>query len=207
MAEFLQCNIILVDNIEDASKFFQIMFESPVIQMMSPFQYSYQKISEKSTLTLVDVALCDEKMIAALSLVAVRRIFVLDDLAKYPSRINALGKSVKDGQTSYVIEGPEHIVVHLSSNKTHTSPHELLINSFKSITIESECDDNNQLTSQINARRMSMSHARPIIHTLEVSLQDKNSINGLIPCPPNSRKAIPFETDVMIFNLRPIQCV
>ena len=88
-------------------------------------------------------------------------------------------------------------MIHLSSvsRKKKYQSHELLMMALH-ITPDANDDDEEDLSAAISAKRFSVSHARPPIHTLDVHLQSDDSPFGLVPCPPNSRTPTPFETDL-----------
>jgi predicted enzyme related to lactoylglutathione lyase len=201
MAHISPMDVILVDNAQLVCAFFQGLFAINLIKHNQPCVYYVQKIGANDTIVLVESGSCDENICSKLSMTSVRHLFVIvDNFQELMLRATASGGQVTEskvdndsGKSSCTIEGPEGIVVYISS-LTRTggiiSPHEWLMSTIAAQSVEEEAIDDDVMSS---SRRLSLPHARPIIHTLDVSLMSKK---GFIPCPPNSRKATPFETDV-----------
>lgn len=129
----------------------------------------------------------------------------------YGCRALQFGAQVTESNIDYernsgdmcVIEGPEGIIVHVFSNgKTGAliSPCELVM---KALLSKPEHDDDRKASSPPESASgpSGVSNPRPLIRTLDVGLQSDYHPLGFISCPPNSRKAIPFETEVLSFNI------
>jgi hypothetical protein len=99
----------------------------------------------------------------------------------------------KNGGDMCVIEGPEGIFFHIFSGAfvASRSPSELLINSLLN---KQELNDDVMTTAK--RAEVKPVNPRPIIRTLDVALQSDYHPLGFVPCPPNNRKPIPFETEV-----------
>jgi predicted enzyme related to lactoylglutathione lyase len=200
MSYFAPVTLIVVNNPQSTSNFFQSLFNCPFTSHASPCSHHIQKISNMASLILIDSSLCDEDILEKFAVTAVRSIYIYVENCN-EMMLRAIGcggqviESKIDVEHDYgtcTIEGPEGILIYVSSAPrngfTQQSPTEWLMSK---VALTNEDQDRPE-PAKIPSQRMSF-HPRPIIHTLDVSLLSKN---GFIPCPPNSRKPTPFETDV-----------
>lgn len=158
--------------------------------------------SSVSYLILIDSSSCDEKILNKLSLCSVRCIFLyVDNLQEIMLKAIGCGGQVTESKidsegnkSTCTIEGPEGIILYVSTiPKNGQPPNEWIVSTIASSRTE---DEDEETRAKIATPRLNF-HPRPIIHTLDVSLLSKS---GFVPCPPNSRKPTPFETDVNYFS-------
>jgi hypothetical protein len=198
----MPCAVLLIESPELVCQFFQGLLMTEIQTKYQPCLHYVQQISEQTTIVMVNSSACEDTTIRSVSLVAVRKVFVLvANIEGLVLRASECGGQVIESNIAggtCTIEGPEGIIVEAcvkaKLNGGGMDSATWLMHSLLKKTGDE--DEESDLSAQISASRKSIAHARPIIHTLDVTLMSKHHPQGFVPCPPNSRRPIPFETEV-----------
>ena len=191
------CAVLLIRCPEIVCPFFQSLLQTDIDTCYQPCLHYVQRVSSQSTVILVNSTACEEATLRSISLVAVRKVYlVVNNVESLVLRATECGgqvieSNIESGTCS--IGGPEGLVVYACSRTGKLSGSTWLMNSL--LGQAGDTDSDSELSAQLTASRKSIAHARPIIHTLDVSLMTKHHPQGFTPCPPNSRRPVAFETE------------
>jgi hypothetical protein len=210
MSYFAPITLIVVNNSQSTCHFFQSLFNIPFVSHSIPCHHFVQKLSPMATLILIDSSLCDEEILEKFATSAVRQIYIyVENCHEILLRATGCGGQVieskidvNNNQGTCAIEGPEGILIYVSSIAKNGLPQQTPQDWLMSKIGSTSSDRDQAEPAKAPSQRLSF-HPRPIIHTLDVSLLSKD---GFIPCPPNSRKPTPFETDVCLLLLSSLSC-
>lgn len=109
-----------------------------------------------------------------------------------------------------VVEAPEGIVVHFISTSfllRGNGPSDIIINSLIMNKTDQELEKSPKISvdpaviKSQHQRSARGTKPRPAIRTLEVAVQSDSHPLGIAPCPANSRRPTPFETEVRLYFL------
>jgi len=206
-SKLLPCVIILVEDIDVVGSFLRQTFECPAPTVYQhPCKHAIQSISRDSSILMIQSNDCDEALLASLSTATVRHVFaVVQDASRTQRKATQSGSQViesnidQNGGSSCILEGPEGIIFHIISDekwKSHPC-HEIIMSSMH--PKEEKADS--ETSEGYSEPEVKPVFPRPIIPTLDVGLLSNTHPSSFVPCPPNSRKPIPFETDVRLPSL------
>lgn len=204
---------ILVDNIDLVSTFFSQVFEGiPHETFQTPIRYTTIHFSGTEAVLLVQKGSCSASQLASFSQSATRQVFLINEdplkiqrlAVQADGQVSEACNENEDGDNFCIFEGPESITFNIfdpiRGNKIRI--HEMVLNA--ALGDEDREGDQNQ-NSQSQSSSPSPSPAfttvkkkkkptPPPIPTLDSTILSNCSRN-YVPCPANSRKPIPFETE------------
>ena len=180
-------------------------------------------VSSGSSIILVQKGSCNVATLATFGCLAVKHVFIaVDDPAEVRNRAANVGGDVRvieepDGSSATVsfFEGTSELIFHaLKSERGRPgpNPHDVLMNKIWSqLEKDADAPDGGAggagalgettptpvTTPLATAKkpRDAPKNPRPIIRGLEVSVLSNNS-KSYVPCPPNARSPVPFETEI-----------
>lgn len=205
-AKILPTACVLVDNLEILTNFFSQVFEGTTIESLgAPVRHNVLRISDDAVVIVVAKSLCNSTQLSYFAAISTRQLFIsVKDPAKIQRAASSAGAQVSEssfddsGGDFCVFEGPEginlHVLSHIRSARLNVV--DILMNS--SVLYEEDRDETlvapRQPPSSSRRTPKPKKPYAPSIPTLDVSILSNLSRN-YVPCPANSREAIPFETE------------
>jgi predicted enzyme related to lactoylglutathione lyase len=197
---------LVAQDIDRVSTFLADVFEITLPDVVEkPVRHRVMHISEGSSVLVIHRTEYDERKTATISLLAVHQIFVaVDDPAAVQLKATQAGAQVtqsnvdEHGGSVCVFEGPERITFYvISREKVGTmDTREIVVNALWARFESSDSKVAVATPQQVAAKPRPPSYPRrPVIPTMDVSILSNNSKN-FVSCPPNSREAIQFETEL-----------
>lgn len=214
--------VIFVNDIEVHSKLFSYLFQAQEISCSNvPIKYLTLAFpGDTCKIVVIDKTSCPKSLFGFIAAVSVSQLFIS---VKDPLVVQNLvtqrqcGAYVlesninESGNVVCVLEGPDQLIIHVLSDETCSTmkSHEIILHAINS-KLENEIDppsNSNIRSSRISETSSAMktqakktklkanANPRPIIPTLKVEILSDCSQN-YVPCPPNSRQPIPFETEM-----------
>lgn len=206
MAKLLSNSCILVDNTELIVSFFRDVFGiGPAKSSTRPMHHSIIQLSSDDSILLIQKSSCTPAQISyfGANCAVARHIFMI---VKDPTNVLKIAtqagghvteSNCDDNGDSYIVfEGPETITFHVTNEHRAKKlrVHDILLNGLGS----DQLDDGGRSRAETVTKSRTIPRApknlAPIIPTLDCSILSNLSKN-YIPCPPNSRKPVPFETE------------
>jgi predicted enzyme related to lactoylglutathione lyase len=200
---------VLANDIDRVSAFLIDVFQCKLPDITEkPVRHRVIRISDESSVMVVQKAGCDERTIASVSLLAVHHVFVVVlDVAAIQLRATSAGATVtqsdvdEKGGSICILEGPERIYFHIISREKQGSinTHDLAMSTIWSRLEQTDVKAAGSPLTPATHKTASAQRAalprRPIIPTMDVHILSNNS-KSFVSFPPNSREAVAFETEL-----------
>jgi hypothetical protein len=206
--KLLSITTLLVDNIEIVMKFFISVFSSRSHDILEkPVRHCIVELPNDQKIFIVQKSSCNQAQLSYFTQVSVSQIYMsvnspVNTLALATEAGARISESDIDGAGGNfcIIEGPSGLYFHISNHLKSSKSEDLI---FSSSIFDEDRPETRERNDSITPpspspkvnRRMQNKRPAPIFRSLDVQILSNFSKN-FIPCPPNSREPIQFETEL-----------